>query len=426
MMKFGAFIDGGGCAGWVCEAGEKPYFATSLGDLKSDCTYITNLNQIEIQAISKSNSVDLKPINYLGISVSQMSLELAFESIEHSEIVTRLAKIFSSFIQFGMHHSGVNTFYKKLYESELLSKYKFKNHLVEHRSRDKVSSQLPFKCDTKQPYLSSPVTVYFNRFDYFEEINSISIPSGKMVPMPSTLISGDFEEFIAYLGAYTKDVLIKINIEAITPELEKLIDYGVTAWVTKNELLFLIDHMSFSILEAYSFENSSTLDIASVDIGKYARLSYSYGLYLSNLWSSFKNTPDEEGFISPTKIWVNSFDRVKCLQLALSLQKRIGNFQLIDLGSGKISFSQGGFDTAKLSDFSSQYDLIPSLNLSKSIKSPIKSKSITSSGIIREAMYRGALDFILELDRLAKEELEVFYEKLKIKNEHYLRLGLRR
>lgn len=418
VKKIGVFIDFGGNSGWACEAGSTPYYAHSLGDLNRECAYLTNLSRDDISQIHDQRSMDLKPDNYLGISLSSISHELSLDKLPVISACERLAQVFQAFILFGKHHSGITSIFRNYYESELVSKYRFKHSPIDLNGLNgEILGVLPFKASGHENYFSTPVSMYHNRFDYFESISNMSIPRGQMSRVSEKYLDGDKKSFIRYADQSINEMLVKVVINNQHGPLSKIIDYPESCWLTKQEFFFLDEYLAMDVQDAYMFGSKTNLDLGDVDMGKYSRIAYSYGLYLRSLWSSFMHVHDEDGCINPAKVWVSSYDRIQCIKLALAVQEEYGDHQLIELGYGKITFCQGEADYPSIARFCGLMNMVPNLNPGIKLDNDSGPVDEASSTVLREANKRGALDFILQLNELAKEEIRVFYEELKLEQD---------
>lgn len=415
MGRFGVFFDGGGGSGWACEYGFQPYFAASVGDLGSNVVYLTNLRSNDIQKAVAGFGVDLKSLDYLGLSLTEIILELSLEGKSQKEVVFSLSKVFRNYMYFGSAISAINSFYKKSYSMEISCKYHFKHDYAFHEIENYTPKISRYRLSESLNLMSKPVTVYIDRFSFYEKVSSLKIPSGKLELV--NLKNG--QSFIDFMSENEREYLLKVSIKNLSKDLAFIVDYSDVCWVTSMEWRFLSGLCDIEIIEIYQFQYHQPLNLFESDLGEYSGASYSLGLYLRSVWDSFKMSEGggKDGVFSTTEIWIESFDRIKSLELAASIVEEFGNVDISYLSGGKITFSCGDLSEINFNKFVVGHDLIPHAS-NKTIHPATRAPSnLTSAGIIREIMNRGSLSFIHAIDDKAIEEAKD-YNKISTNNQH--------
>lgn len=336
--------------GFASEAGGAVFRIVSIGDLKSDVIWVTNLEYEQMSRYNLWRNPKLKRCSFFRENLYRIAKELGLSVSSSgsmhvrvlSELVDRVMRISNKHYQIDL--IGGN--FKDTVSQALMTP------LVEADAGGSgnllVDDCLSEAFNTYQVcyghYPSDHVTVNlkFSKVFYANEIMSMPVPFGGWTSIKDAPTGWHARNSVGgskafnYLQEMSKQypLLCNIAVKNIDKEFAELLDVANGSsrrnWVTGQEAILLAFYGDIYIKEIFAAESyqllTERLDLALPSEGVIGELSISMGILAENHWVSLASERKAiihgvERKIKPARaVWLRSWDRLMCWKAAKALK----------------------------------------------------------------------------------------------------------
>ncbi|HDX8428175.1 TPA: hypothetical protein RQN23_002875 [Aeromonas veronii] len=374
------------CQGSASEAGQAVFSITSIGDLKSDVIWITNLEFDQIRAKRLWNNPKIKRINFFRDDLYKISKELGLViNSSNVEGLRVLSEIVNRVMQMAFKHYSIEevlqSFKDTINKSLMTPLYHLDdggsgNLLLDQILNESFNAYQQCYGEIPQDYITA--SLKFSRFTYGQEILDMPVPCGawnELKDYPKGwgvrgVISADSP--VDYLNSFMdeKPMLVNLVTKNMDSGFAELLDFANGTnrrqWVTAQEAVLAGLYGDIQIKGIYIAEGyqkiSEKMAFALPNEGITAELSISLGILAENHWTSLASgrKVNIHGVVKDIKparaVWMRSWDRIMCWKAAQALKQA---------GYLVRGYGVGGVDVAVLpARLGPLYEFAASLSLS--------------------------------------------------------------
>lgn len=343
--------------GWAMESFGTPRYVRGTGDLRSDTTWLTNIDSNTFYQMGLSRTPRLRSDAFLRTKLSSIIMELGLSDLPPRERTALLCQMFTAMMDFAFIDFGIKTAPSIQLNNGIrqvaLPSEEALDHAVKYAAMG--AWQTHVYCEKAlQTNESQLVSFVFHRQSYARDMCSQPLPVG-----PWEMYEGDYPkgavDFIEWLDSMERPALAEITIEHLHESINALVNYGAGAgyttsaanrgatitfndrrWMTSVELRALCPHASITIHNVILGREFASSPVGVPRWDPQIQRSYAFGLYCENLWTSLTRTLDGKSSKSPLAAWMHSLDRIFCLKKCEQLVHEEG-FTIHGYGYGRIT-----------------------------------------------------------------------------------------
>jgi hypothetical protein len=362
-------------------AGGEPVRFRTIGDLLSDCIWVTNMSFQQAFAVRLHNNPKIKLSNFFRVELSRIATELNLDiQNEPNRAIKTLSLI----------ADRTATLATRVYHTD-----RYKDSL----RKTIEDALLPGSEPEQTPFIASAIDnsfkayqncwgarspghvdyyLRFQRTTYAKMISQLPVPKGNWrrvndkCPLKNgTTKSGTESRIFKFLEALTErqPALLKVSVSDVDPSVAHLLDYGngteQREWLPVQEIAQIAAYADVTILDMFLADDMEFIGESLAGQMSYLDASqqagYSFGLLAENhlhaLFSKRK-LPNNGRFesVTPSRAsWLRAWDRVICFSVAAEIEKH--GFRVLSYGIGNIQVSAAEKDLKRLSDVAKQLKL---------------------------------------------------------------------
>lgn len=350
--------------------GESVRFRT-VGDLMSDCIWITNLSYQQAYSFRLHNNPKIKLSNFFRTELVRLAQELNLDLVNQpNKAITFLSQIADRTVQIAANVYKVERFkdsLKKAIEDALLEQSEpiyapFVSQAIDN------SFKAYQNCWGARLPSNAEYFLRFQRTTYAKSLLQLPIPNGnwrrvnnKFPLKNGSIKTGTESRIFKFLEELTacRPALLKVSVSDVNPAVAHLLDYGQGTeqreWVPVQEIAQIAAYADVTILDMLVCDSLIQLDSALVNhmktLDSAQEAGFSYGLVAENhlhaLFSKRKQliNGSNQTLASARSSWLRAWDRVICFAVAAELEQQ--GFRVLSYGIGNIQVS---CPESKLSD----------------------------------------------------------------------------
>jgi hypothetical protein len=338
--------------GLAAVAGEEAEAIRSIGDLRSDVYWWTNLSRSTLYDMRLLRRPQIKRNTYLLTNIKALRIEMGLDDrgTPADEAVCLLAEVFSRVMNLAITHYGVG-------EKGLMGEYLSDDLYAVLVPEDfPISSDVDLAClrayqnrvdcTAKWPANTRGVRFGLSRISHALDVLSTPIPSGDWTLVQGSDL-GPPAERAANLLKCDRPVLAKASFSKVAPEYAPLIVVSSEnmrndrSYMSQPELVFMNKFSTLRIEHAYIASSYRRLTLnkplfLGEDLGP---LSLSVGLLAESCLAALLYRRPfapgrQHGFITPRAAWLSAADRFHCLMGAASM--RALGYTVMNYGVGSV------------------------------------------------------------------------------------------
>lgn len=350
----------------ACAYGERPFFFNTTTDLPSQTLWVTNASSSSLYDAGLNRKPHIANDGYFRSRLVQIVNELGLNTdsirIEHqvkilTEILGRSAEMLKKQLGLTQYPAyGMPQAVGQIYGSAEAPSGSTLLEIAE------LSCQRFTACERVRQYEQADVFSFWApRMAWANDMLELPLPMGNIRQVPKHNLPEMGENASAIVDwAYEPNaplpLFAKIKIHGIEERVGKLMNYGSGAlgvssktsqgqsydarnfreWASLPELAFLSAYGNIEVLQvaiADSWQNAGLRTFKT----KHSAVSYAYGIAAENLWVGTLRKNNGNFNISRTlsTAWLQAEDRMRCLRIALNLQK--AGMEISNYGNGRIS-----------------------------------------------------------------------------------------
>lgn len=366
----------------ICSlAGSEAVRFRTVGDLLSDCIWITNLTFQQAYSHRLHNNPKIKISNFLRIELERIAIELNLDlQRKPIQAVQILSQIADRTITLASRIYGVDKYkdsLKRTIEDVILLPYEqemtpFVTQVIDNSYKSYQNCWGHRNPENAEYYLR------FQRTSYAKTILRLPVPKGtwRRVNHKFPLTNGAVKfgkdsriyKFLEELTA-VKPALLKVSVKNVHPSVAHLLDYGQGTeqreWVPVQEIAQIAAYSDVTILDMLLAEGMEQVSPAlSEQLSKFDAAqdsSFSFGLiaesHLHSIFSKRKITRNGIAeTVTPARAsWLRAWDRVICFAVAAKLENN--GFRVLSYGIGNIQVSCSEKSLGRLTEVAQSLNL---------------------------------------------------------------------
>lgn len=346
------FFDNPECPeqGYASEAGGIVFRIASIGDLKSDVVWVTNLEYEQMSRFNLWRNPKLKRCSFFRENLYRVAKELGLSVNSSgnvhvrvlSELVDRIMRIASRHYQIDVIGSTFkDTVSQSLITPLVEADAGGSGNLLVDECLNEAHNVYQI-CYGLYPSDHVTVNLKFSKVFYANEIMGMPVPFGSWTAVKdapsgwSSSHKSSHSPVFAYLSELSKSrpLLCNIAIKNVDKEFAELLDIANGSsrrnWVTGQEAMLLAYYGDICIKEIFCAEAyqdlTERLDLNLPSEGVVGELSVSMGILAENHWTSLASERKVqihgvERKIKPARaVWMRSWDRLMCWKAAKALK----------------------------------------------------------------------------------------------------------
>lgn len=349
----------------ACAYGERPFSFNATTDLPSQTLWVTNANSNALYEAGLSRSPHIASDGYFRSRLSQIAQELGLtdETISIEYQVKVMAEVLGCAadmlkIQLGLTQYpayGMPQAVGQLYGSVEPPRNSLTHTVAE------LACQRFTACERQRMYERADIFHYWApRAAWAEEMLELPLPDGHVElrakhNLPDLGRNARSLVDWAYEREAPLPLFARIKLHGIEEGVGRLMNYGAGAhgltsqtnsgqaydtrnfrdWTALPELDFLSNYGHVEILDVAIAERWQNTGLRTFKT-KHSKVSYAYGIAAENLWVGTLRTNSGRFNISKTlsTAWLQAEDRMRCLRIALNLQR--AGMEITTYGNGRI------------------------------------------------------------------------------------------
>lgn len=328
--------------GWAKESFGSPRYVRGTGDLRTDTTWLTNIDSNTFYKMGLSKTPRFRSGNFMRTMLSSIHTELGLSDLPPRERISLLCQIFAAVMDFTFINYGIKaTPFGQLNNGIRQVAIPSEEPLCKLVREAAASATQPYVSCEKQPSEMKYhlATLVFHRQSYAKEICSQPFPIGPWSKAEEGFPRSQYD-LVNWLVEIDKPALIEVTIKKISQEINSLVNYGAGAGyrssrANRSSIIILNERRWMTSVEFSKLSKHAELDINQVILGSHFVRSpvnipdwrseivrcFSFGLYCENLWTSLTRGLDGKGARTPLSAWVHSIDRLLCLEKCQQLMR---------------------------------------------------------------------------------------------------------
>ena len=348
--------------GWACVDGSSPFSITSLADLPTNTLWVTSCSRKDLVLAEMSECDHIAGKDYFSVSVDLIIIELGLYGTGKEDQSRILAAVFSRILRFG-----------QLFLSAPISPKKFaigvggrlRGHDIEVQAD--VSEMLHSLSKgggistSALGTLAEKEVIVFTLPRHSVAANMLTIPRPagrlKQVSEGAHLPPSDR---VQWVSEQAKCVLCEVDISNISqshldlfnlsqgerPETASLRSYK--RFVTGPELVCLDSISDVFVRNIYLADLDTGRDKNyPMQTGRGFQVSYSYGLFIKNVWMASVYPNNRFNFPCAASSWLMGSLRARALSDALNMQEALPSFSVQGMLCGQIVAHVDSADMAR-------------------------------------------------------------------------------
>ena len=366
----------------VCSlAGSEAVRFRTVGDLLSDCIWVTNLSFQQAYSHRLHNNPKIKLSNFFRIELERIAIELGLDlQKKPNSSIQLLSQIADRTVSLSTRVYGIDRYkesLKRSIEDVILLPVEpemtpFVAQVIDNSFKPYQNCWGPRNPENAEYYLR------FQRTNYAKTLLTLPVPFGtwrrvnnKFPLKNSSVKSGKESRIYKFLEELTaaKPALLKVSVKDVHPAVAHLLDYGQGTeqreWVPVQEIAQIAAYSDVTILDMLVCENMEPVNpnlleqLKSLDAAQNS--SYSYGLiaesHLHAIFSKRKITRNgvKENITPVRASWLRAWDRVICFSVAAKLESH--GFRVLSYGIGNIQVSCHERDLSRLTEVAKSLNL---------------------------------------------------------------------
>lgn len=377
-----------GGSGWSSKGGAPAERITDYGNLSNDTIWVTNINYRDYKNIGLANHHNIYDDQFFRTSIKLIQSELGLLS-DNKKAASAISSIFTRVMTNITKTSNIQlSDLKYRLSPSITSKYLPPSYRM--KPSGKYASELieVFKQSTQQnqhslgvrpPKGSQALPFCYPRATYYKYLLTLPVPSGNnWKPLKQTqderIIGIDdgteikgTKSFISKLTEWSKTdaIFLKIKVYSTDPEYSSFATFGHGSWEHRQwaslpEVIELSKFSKIGILKGYQ-TTLGRLDLPEEVIMNGKDYSYSYGLFLENIWNSISSPIIGTKFNTAIAAYMRAYDRIFCLRAAHCFTRM--NYLIGSSGSGRVMVYSTPSDFDDISRIAIENNLLPPLEI---------------------------------------------------------------
>jgi hypothetical protein len=350
----------------ACAYGEKPFFFNATTDLPSQTLWVTNAASNALYEAGLSRSPHIANDGYFRSRLSQIAQELGLtnESIGIEQQVKIMAEVLGCAADMLKTQLGLTQYpaygmpqaVGQIYGGVEPPRNSLTHNVAE------LACQRFTACERQRMYERAEVFSYWApRMTWANEMLELPLPDGHVELLAKHKLPDLGRNATSIVDwAYGREaplpLFAKIRLHGIEERVGRLMNYGAGAlgvtsqtnsgqpydarnfrdWTALPELAFLSNYGEVEILDVAIADRWQNTGLRTFKT-KHSSVSYAYGIAAENLWVGTLRKNSGRFNISTTlsTAWLQAEDRMRCLKIALNLQK--AGMEISNYGNGRIS-----------------------------------------------------------------------------------------
>lgn len=366
----------------ICSlAGSEVIRFRTVGDLLSDCIWITNLTFQQAYSHRLHNNPKIKISNFFRLELERIAVELSLDIHKRPNHAAQvLSQIADRTVSLATRIYGIDKYKDSLKRSiEEVILLPVEPEMTPFVTQVIENSYKPYQnCWGQRNPENAEYYLRFQRTNYAKMLLNLPVPLGswrrvnnKFPLKNSSIKSGKNSRIYKFLEELTaiKPALLKVSVKDVNPGVAHLLDYGQGTeqreWVPVQEIAQIAAYSDVTILDMLVCENMEPVNpnllehLNHLDAAQNA--SFSFGLIAeSHLHAIFskrkilKNGIKEN--VTPIRAsWLRAWDRVICFSAAAKLESH--GFRVLSYGIGNIQVSCSEKELGRLTELAKNLNL---------------------------------------------------------------------
>lgn len=407
-------------SGWAMKQGGRVTRIQSTADLGANTVWLTNLDYPHYGSSGLSRSPRFRGARFFRTSIKALLKEVGLYTAPPKERLAFLMHLFPSVLRcaadLGVPVAPPETLARGFRELTMGRRYGYQG-AAEVREAIEHASQ-PYTFCESPPWTNGDrvLTVVRSRPAHCQDLLARPVPNGTFRSVPLSRLPQDH----ASLVEYERPLLLRVRIDRFDTQLSGLLNHGAGAlhvsrqtdkgtlstandrhWVSHPEFDLLRRHSDIEVIGALEADAYGANPFKPPALTTRKRLSPAYGLACESYWSAAVRTLNGRIDPSPLSVWMQAFDRVICLEGALSILSRFPDAIIQHYGSGRITLrvhDDGRYLSERLCYALADSDWLPPIMRDQIHERFPVPEPPTPADILRVLAMRGRVDALSEMD----------------------------
>lgn len=425
-MKIGVVLFNDTCLheeGWACRAGEDPFRITGTHQLSTDTLWIMNIPYGLINEVGMDRNSFYRQNDFLWRKIPDIACMIGIAEDDHigqakvcADIASRVIRIAQKTLGFS-HYPMPNL--KKGIRELLGAADPF---MIANTAKALKDSTKNFTtCQRVGGKIESRATFTIPALYHAQRILTPPVPCGNWHHVTTKALPRDKAGIEDWVMNSDSPSVVRVVVNNFDSELAPLLNYGTDLgfskfnrqWITSTELITILGMAAdVQLQEAYVCEGYTSiagpLKETVEGYPEETALSFSWQIFLGNLWTAFStaHAPAEykrhgKHWSNPVAPFVRAQDRLTCFESASTLHQ--AGLDVLSFGTGTITVDATNLTDEALVAAAQAANLIPPLCHLADMKG---SDDWNDTLCVLQTLYgTGNTDLILQLDEQVVTDL---------------------